>query len=44
MKSDQIHLLIVVGIIAAVACWAGFKAGTYYGSNKELVKIIREYK
>ena len=44
MKSDQVHLLIIVGIIACVACWFGFKAGSYYGSNKELAKIIKEYK
>lgn len=44
MNSEQIHLLIVVCIIAAASCWFGFKAGTYYGTSKELAKIVREHR
>lgn len=42
MKSDQVHLLIIACIIAGGAYYIGFKAGTYFGSNKELARIVKE--
>ena len=42
MKSEYIHVLIVVAAFTIGGYLAGFKTGQYYGSNQELKKIIRE--